>query len=192
MSRPELIAAFSLNRCLRASAQMDMQKMTNLNGLYIAEMPAEDFLAAIHPYLTACTWADGLDEATYRNVALFMQSRVKRLVDVEQWEYFFTDIPAYDEKLCAKQFKDPAVCQALRQLPEQLAALPAFTATTIENAIHASTETAGLTQGKLNQPIRAAVTGSAIGAGIYETLELIGRDRTIRRLQYAQRFLPTA
>ena len=184
MSREELVAAFSLERCLRASAQMDIQKMTNLNGAYIAEMPLPDFLAACRPFLAATSWGKDLPEELFRQVGTLMQSRVKRFVDVEQWEYFFVDLPSYDEKLCAKQLQDPQVLAALAKLPELFAALPQFNAATIENAIHASTEAVGLGQGKLNQPLRAAVTGIAIGAGIYETLELLGRDKTIRRLKH--------
>ncbi len=184
MSREELTEAFSLDRCLRASAQMDIQKMTNLNGAYIAEMPLGDFMAACRPFLATNPWGQNLPEELYRQVCILLQSRVKRFVDVKQWEYFFVEVPTYDEKLCAKQLKDPQVISALAQLPDTFAALPEFTALAIENAIHATTDTVGLGQGKLNQPLRAAVTGIGIGAGIFETLELLGRERTILRLKH--------
>ena len=184
MTRDELIKAFSLERCLHASAQMDIIKMTNLNGAYIAEMPLPDFCAVCRPYISALPWGSGIQDDYWQKVCAFMQSRVKRFVDVEQWEYFFVEIPTYDDKLCAKQFKDETVQKALRQLPDALHKLDTFTAAGIEQAIHSVTEAAGLAQGKLNQPIRAAVTGIGIGAGIYETLELLGLEKTLKRLEY--------
>ncbi len=184
MSREELIEAFSLERCLRASAQMDIQKMSNLNGTYIAEMPFEDFLSECLPFLKKKVWGQNLPPELFRRVGALLQSRVKRFVEVEQWEYFFVDLPAYDEALCAKQFKNPQVIAALAHLPEAFAALPEFTAALIESAIHQSTNKVGLESGKLNQPLRAAVTGIATGAGIYETLELLGREKSVRRVKY--------
>jgi glutamyl-tRNA synthetase len=71
----------------------------------------------------------------------------------------------------------------LRALPKALAALPDWTAAAIEGAVEAAAEQAGIPHGKLNQPLRAAVTGTNIGAGVFETLELIGRERTLKRLE---------
>ena len=64
-------------------------------------------------------------------------------------------------------------------------ALAAFDAATLEPIVAAATEAAGLGHGKLNQPLRVAVTGSAIGAGIFETLEILGKEKSIKRLEYA-------
>ena len=185
MSREELVEAFTLERCLRASAQMDLQKMTNLNGQYIAAMPLEDFIAAVSPFVQACDWGHDLPEDYFRQVCAFMQSRVKRLVDVAQWSYFFIDIPRYDEKACQKQFKDENARQALRLLPPLLERLDTFTAPAIEQAMLQATEQVGLKAGKLNQPARVAVTGIDIGAGIYETMELLGKDKVLARLRHA-------
>ena len=184
MSREELVDAFSLERCLHASAQMDVVKMTNLNGAYIAEMPLAEFCAACRPYVEAQAWGKEIDEDYWLKVCVFMQSRVKRLVDVEQWEYYFVDIPSYDDKLCDKQFKDETTRQALRLMPEALRKLDAFSTADIEQAIHSVTDTVGMARGKLNQPLRAAITGIGIGAGIYETMELLGRDKTLKRLTH--------
>ena len=81
----------------------------------------------------------------------------------------------------AKQFKDDSVKAALKELEGALAGCD-FTAAAIEAAIHATTEKLGMGQGKLNQPLRAAVTGVGVGAGIYETLELLGKDLSMKRL----------
>ncbi|MBR4125284.1 MAG: glutamate--tRNA ligase [Victivallales bacterium] len=184
MSREELVAAFTLERCLRGPSQMDLQKLTNLNGQYIAELPAERFQELAKKQIATLPWAGQATSPLFEQVAAFMQSRVKRLVDVAQWEYFFTEYPTWDPAVCEKLLgKNPAAKTALATLPATFAALPEWTAPAIEQAVEQAAEQAGIPHGKLNQPLRAAVTGTNIGAGIFETIELIGRERTIKRLQ---------
>ena len=188
MSRQELIDAFTLEGCLRGPSQMDIQKMTNLNGQYIAAMPFAEFLEAARAEAAKLPWGgEDLDEALFRRVAAFMQSRVKRLVDIAQWEYFFVDEPRRDAAVCGKLLKDGAHRQALANLVRPLAQLPQFTAAAIEDAVAAVAGQSGIPHGKLNQPLRAAVTGTNVGAGIFETMELVGRERVCRRIEEALR-----
>ena len=113
-------------------------------------------------------------------VCNLMQSRLKsrrcRTVEV-----FLRRPTRIDEKNLAKQFKDPATRDAIVKTRSAFEAID-FNAEAIETAIHSVTDELGIGQGKLNQPIRAAVTGVGIGAGIYETLELIGKETTLERL----------
>ena len=183
MSRQELIEAFTLERCLRGPSQMDIRKLTNLNGQYIAEMAPEAFQADAKKVAASAEWGRDLPEAYFRQVCDFMQSRVKRLVDVLQLSYFFTELPEWDPTACGKLLSDATQVATLRALPTALAALTDWTAAAIEAAVEAAAEQAGIPHGKLNQPLRAAVTGTNIGAGVFETLELIGRERTLKRLE---------
>ena len=184
LSRAELVEAFTLDRCLRAPAQMDINKLTALNGQYIAEMPAAEFLTAAKAQAAALPWGGAAVESPlFAQVAAFMQSRVKRLVDVSQWEYFFVELPAWDQKVCDKLLRNPDAVAALSELPGALRALPDFTAAAVEEAVAHVAEAHGIPHGKLNQPLRAAITGTNIGAGIFETAELIGRDRCVARLE---------
>ena len=184
LSRQELVEAFTLERCLRGPSQMDLQKLTNLNGQYIAELPAERFRELAKAQLDQQPWAAQVTSPLFEQVASFMQSRVKRLVDVAQWEYFFTEYPTWDPAVCEKLLaKNPAAKAALANLAEPFEALPEWNAAAIETAVEHAAEAAGIPHGKLNQPLRAAVTGTNIGAGIFETIEIIGRDRTVKRLR---------
>lgn len=185
MTRQEMIEAFTLERAQRGAAQMDIQKLTNLNGLYIAEMPEDEFKQIAKEWIASFEWGkDVKDDTLLDAVCRLMHSRVKVFADIDQWVYFFNDIPEYDEKVCAKQFKDEAAVAAIKALPAKFAALATFDAASIEGAVAAAAEEAGLAHGKLNQPLRAAVTGAGIGAGIYETVEILGREKTLKRLDY--------
>lgn len=191
MTRSELLEAFTLERVQHAAAQFDIQKFTNLNGLYIAEMPDDDFCRTAREWLATFPWGKDINEAYARRVSLFMHSRLKVFSDIAQWSYFFLDIPVYEPQVCAKQFKDPRAVSALRALLGRLRALEEFDAASLESIVAAVAEEAGLAHGKLNQPLRAAVTGTGIGAGIFETMALLGRDSVLRRLEHAvQTVLP--
>ncbi len=158
--------------------------MTNLNGQYIAAMPFDAFLKDALEEANKLPWGGAkLDQKLFSEVAKFMQSRVKRFVDIAQWEYFFVDEPSYDEEVCEKLLKDENHRKALASLPDKLAALADFTAASVEKIVEETASQFEIPHGKLNQPLRAAVTGTNIGAGIFETIELIGKDRTIARLR---------
>jgi glutamyl-tRNA synthetase len=185
LSRSELVALFSLDRVQSSAAQMDLRKLQNLNGQYIAELPPAEFLKLARTYLDRCDWGAEVADEELAEVAGLMQSRTKLLVDVETWKYFFVEMPEYDEKACRKFLGQPAVAAALTELQSTLDETP-FLPEAIEQAIHRATETAGIRQGKLNQPLRVAITGTTVGAGVYETIALIGRERVINRLHYCR------
>ena len=185
MTRDELVSAFTLERCQRGAARMDLVKLTNLNGLYMAELPEEEFLAQARQWVADhYPWGKTVDEELFRAVCLLMHSRAKTFGDLEQWAYFFSDIPEYDEKVCAKQFKDENVRNALKTLSERLSALPSWDTSTLEAVIESTAEANSIAHGKLNQPIRAAITGIGIGAGIFETMTVIGREKCLKRLNH--------
>jgi glutamyl-tRNA synthetase len=185
MSRQELTEAFSLERCQRGSAQMDIRKLTNLNGLYMAELPEEEFFQSCLPLVRGFDWGAEASESQVRKVCRLMHSRLKTYGDIAGWDYFFRNLPVYDERSCQKQFKDGQAVEALKVLLPKLEALDCFSAADLEAAVEAVAAEFGLGHGKLNQPLRAAVTGTGIGAGIFETMELLGRECCLKRMEYA-------
>jgi glutamyl-tRNA synthetase len=184
LTRAELIQLFTLERCLSSSAQMDLRKLTNLNGQYLAEMAPDAFVAQCRQHAAALPWYAGADSAYFERAARLLQSRTKAFSQVSEWDYLFNELPVYDEKAVGKFLKTEPARQALARAADALKACE-FTAAGIEAAIHGVTQAAGIEQGQLNQPLRVAVTGRTVGAGLYETMELLGRARTLRRLEHA-------
>lgn len=183
MSRAELIEAFSLERCLQASAQMDLAKMTNLNGIYIAEMPEDDFYKTCQYYLEKQSWKDIASGELFQKVCSLMQSRLKKFEDISMWKYFFTELPDYDEKLAEKQLKGAELKNTLAKLAELLQNLSNFNTEEIEQAIKTACEESDFAQKKLNLPLRISLTGTNTGAGIYETIEVLGKEKSLKRLK---------
>jgi glutamyl-tRNA synthetase len=184
MSREELVAAFALERVQQSSAQVDLRKLQNLNGQYLAEMAPDAFVAACREAAVSLPWFAGVDESYFARVAALLQSRTKLFADVADWAYFFLPLPEYDEKAVRKFVAKDETPAALRDLRERLATADFADAAELEAAIHTVEAAHGIAEGKLNQPVRVAVTGCGVGAGVYETLALLGRDRCLLRLDH--------
>ncbi len=184
LSRAELIEAFTLDRVRSSPSQMDLRKLTHMNNRYLNEVPPEEFarqalLAARHQ-----PWGADVDEALFARVCALMQSRTTVYADVALWTCFFTEDWETDAKGQRKFLQQPGMADTLSALRDRLADV-AFEPDALEGALRTLERERGLDAGGLNQPVRVAVTGSLVGAGLYETLELIGRERVLARLERA-------
>jgi glutamyl-tRNA synthetase len=182
MTRAEIIAAFTLDRVGSGPAQMDFRKLTHMNGLYLAELPLPEFAAEVRRHIGKLDWGQSLPEPLFLSVCKLMQSRTSLYPQCETWKYFFIDPIEYDEKAVQKTLKKEGVKTALEAIREALQPCD-FSEAGIQQAIRTAEASLGLGEGKLNQPLRIAVTGVSVGAGIYEVLALMGRERTLARLE---------
>ncbi|MBQ9337781.1 MAG: glutamate--tRNA ligase [Lentisphaeria bacterium] len=185
MTRQELIEAFSMEHAQRSPAQFDIVKLMNLNGLYIAEMPPEKFEQAVWDFAARWPWRANADRELFRKVAALMQSRTKTYMDAQAWGYFFTEELEYDPKGFAKFLKDDNVKAALKELADRFETQADGSAAAVETAIREAEAARGIPQGKLNQPLRVALTGVTVGAGVYETAEILGLPSCVRRIRRA-------
>ncbi len=184
MTRAEMIEAFTLDRVKSGPSQMDLVKLTHMNSEYVAGMPQDDFIARVKDVLAGADWARNVDENFFREVAALMQSRTHLYSYAAGWKYFFMDDFDYEEKSVNKGLKKEGIRQALSSLASALEGID-FSVGTIEKIIHETELAAGAKQGKLNFSIRVAITGCATGAGLYETMVLLGRDKVLKRLRHA-------
>jgi glutamyl-tRNA synthetase len=185
LSRQELTELFSLERVKSAPAQFDMDKLFNLNGLYMNDLPEDVFLEKCRAALAGQTWADAKGPDYFRKAALLMRSRTKLFTHCAAWRHFFSEEHETDVKASQKFLKAPPMPDALKKLAAKLAAHQIFDEKSIEDAIRATEAECGVQAGKMNQPLRLAVTGSSVGAGIYETMALLGKDTVVKRLEKA-------
>ncbi|MBT8373326.1 MAG: glutamate--tRNA ligase, partial [Deltaproteobacteria bacterium] len=118
-----------------------------------------------------------------------LTARSKTLTDMaDDAGFYFTDSISYDEKPANKFFK-PTSLEPLVFLAEQLEALDEFNETDLENAFKAVMDKTGLKLGKIAQPVRLALTGRTASPGIFEIIEIIGKDRVLSRLKDAIKFV---
>ena len=178
MSRKELIERFSLERVSQSPAQFDYDKLDWMNGMYLRAMPLDDYAHALILYLgeQGYDWDAGL----VRKAAPLVQEKIARLGEFPGFAgFFFQDVEPNRDDL------GDAV-QMLQAAQEALAQLEPFTAEAIEAALRAAADELGLKPRQAFQPIRVAVTGSKISPGLFGSIELLGREKTLARLSVAR------
>jgi glutamyl-tRNA synthetase len=177
MSRDELIERFTLERVSPSPSQFDYAKLDWMNGVYIRALPVDDFAQRLVVWLgeEGYDW----DPELVRQAAPLVQEKIQRL----------DEFPAYTGFLFHDVDADPADLAGggpmLAAAGEALAALEPFTAEAIEASLRETAERLGLKPRQAFQPVRVAVTGSKISPGLFESIELLGREKTLARLAAA-------
>jgi glutamyl-tRNA synthetase len=172
MSRDELIERFDLSRVTPSPARFDYAKLDWMNGVYLRAMPADVFAEALVTYLheQGYDW----DPARVRASAPLVQEKLSKLGEFPTYAGFlFRDIEPPDLDGGAE------VVAAAR---DALADVEPFTAESIETALRGVLDRLGLKPRQGFQPIRLALTGSKISPGLFERIELLGRETTLKRL----------
>jgi glutamyl-tRNA synthetase len=178
MSREELVERFSLERVTSSPAQFDYDKLDWMNGMYIRALPVDEFAHALILWLgeQGYDW----DAVMVGKAAPLVQEKIARL----------EEFPAYARFLFEDVQPDPAElnggAEVLAAARDALAELEPFTPESIEAALRAVVEKLGLKPRQGFQPIRIAVTGSKISPGLFESIELLGREKTLERLSGAR------
>jgi glutamyl-tRNA synthetase len=178
MSRDELIERFSFERVGVSPATFDYAKLDWMNGMYLRAMPLEEFADTLVAYLRqeGYDW----DEELVRRTAPLVQEKIAKLGEYPEFAgFFFREVEVDRAQLDGSR----PVLAAAR---ERLAGVEPFAAEPIETALRALADELGLPPRKAFQPIRIAVTGSRISPGLFESLELLGRERSLARLSAAE------
>jgi len=177
MSRDELIERFSLDRVVPSPATFDYEKLDWLNGMYLRALSSEEYAAELVRYLRdeGYDW----DEALIRRAAPIVQEKIERFGQFPDFAGFlFRDI---EPDLALLNGAAPVVTAAR----EELERVEPFAAPEIEAALRALADRLELSPRKAFEPIRVAVTGSKVSPGLFESLELLGKEETLRRLSAA-------
>jgi len=182
MSKGELVGAFDIARVARNPAAFDTEKLQWMNLHYLQQLPAEELAARMLPFFGEQVIA--VDTALLLRAAPLVNERMRLLSEgVELLRFLFTDDVTPNEKAAMIIAKAPEGYLALAA--DELGALPVWTHEAVAAALDAVATSAGLNRTKGWQPVRAATTGSNISPPLPESLELLGRERTVARLRAA-------
>ncbi|MGZ4396426.1 MAG: glutamate--tRNA ligase [Gaiellaceae bacterium] len=177
MSPDELVERFALERVGASPATLDYQKLDWMNGVYLRALDGDAYADALVGYLREQGY--GWPEERIRAAAPLVQEKIERLGQFPEFAGFlFERRDGYDPAAL-----DPGVLAAAE---ETLAGLEPFTAETIEQALRQLAERVGQKPRQAFQPIRVAVTGSTVSPGLFESIELLGRDETLARIKHAR------
>lgn len=179
----ELVDAFSLDRLGDAPVTFSLDKLAWFNGLYLRDTPAADLAEMALPAVQAKHPEVMLDALV--PVAELMRERIALAKDLAEFDYFFADPQAYDEAGVAKRWKPEQSAALVRAYADAVASADAFDAETLEALLRQTTDAAGAKAADLIHPVRLATTGTTAGASLFHTLEVLGKETTLRRLRTA-------
>ena len=187
LTRQEMIEKFTLKRVNKTSSRFDFTKLDWMNSKYIQNLPVENLVSELQPYIKDANLDSNVvsDEWLHKLVELYKE-RFRTLPEfVSLTTPFFSDEIEYEDAAVQKHLKkgNPSLIKdAYNELKEvkNFSSIPE-----LENCLRSVTTAHGIGFGKLAQPIRVALIGKSASAGIFETLELLGKDRTLKRLEYA-------
>ncbi len=177
MSRDELVERFSLERVSPSPSQFDYQKLDWMNGVYLRALPSAEFAHRLLLWLgeNGFDW----DAERVTRAAPLVQEKIARLDEFPGFAgFFFRDVDPSEADL-------DGGAPMLTAAEEALIALEPFDAPAIEAALRAAADRLELKPRQAFQPIRVAVTGSKVSPGLFESIELLGRETTLSRLRVA-------
>jgi glutamyl-tRNA synthetase len=189
-SRDEICQLFDLDAVGRASAHADPAKLLWLNQHYLKTLPASDLLVALLPFLAAETSVPVEASPALERLIDLLRIRSKTLREMARHAHFFvTDQISYDEK-AARKHLNRSIEPVLSELHDRLAALEEWKEPALEAIFEDVRAHHGdLSMGKLAQPVRVALTGGTASPGIFDTLAVLGKRRSVGRIAEALHYL---
>ncbi len=181
MPLADIVGLFDLPQIIRHNARFDLDKLFWINGEYIRSMPMEQFAAAGRSLLPT-----GVAPDYVKAVLALVKEKIKLLKDLPAWtNYFFSDQFEYDPEAVKKSCAAPQTGERMRRLAEKFSPIDPWEHKPLETALRVLATELGLKPGDLIHPCRVAVSGKSVGAGLFETLALLGRERVLARLRRA-------
>ena len=195
-TRQELIEKFSWKNVQTSAAVFNPEKLLWVNEQYTKHSDPKQLAMLLWPHLIQAlkNTAEWKKEATLFamqqgeptewlvNLVVMVRERTKTLREMVDWvRPYFGQAVTYDEE-AAKKFLTPAIAPTLGKLLTRLEALPSFSKQQWEGAFKQLVEEEGMKMGQLAQPVRVALTGRMASPGLFDVMEVLGRDRTLSRL----------
>ena len=180
----EMIRLFDIADINQSASSFNPEKLLWVNQQHIIAAPAEDIATALLPYIEEAGLSPR-DGPALADLADGFRERAETLQQmVASSRYCYEDFEQIDAKAAKKNLR-PVVLEPMRLIRQRLAKLPAWTKSGIAESIEQVAAEFELNMGKLGQPVRVAVTGGAVSPPIDVTVWLVGRDRTLARLDQA-------
>ena len=195
MTKSQMIELFSVEALSKKAAVFDTKKLEWMNGQHLSVMSTAELAPLVAPGLIAegLTTADDLAsrESWYFGLLDLLKVRARTTDDiVRQAVPYFRETIDYDATAVAKAWKDRAAAsELLRATHDALVAVRGWAAAPLEESLRSLATARGIGAGALFQPLRVALTGMTASPGIFEVLEVLGRARSLERIDMAVRYI---
>ena len=184
----KIVDEFALGSVNHSAAFFDIVKLHSFNADYIRAMSLEEFINACQPWLTSekAPWqASEYDPKVFAEIAPLVQTRVQLLQEVPGMvDFLFCDLPTLDDAAFVKAFAPEWAVATLVEVRDGFTACE-FTPDALKAVVEAVGEKHSLKLGKLQAPLRVAVTGRSVGPPLFEPIAMLGREATLKRIDAA-------
>ncbi|MDZ7678867.1 MAG: glutamate--tRNA ligase [Acidimicrobiales bacterium] len=193
----EIVELFELADIGKSPAAFDLKKLSHFNGEYLRALPVDEFVVRARPWVTAgeVPWApDRFDPSAFERLAPLVQERCRTLGEVpELIDWLFLDDPPDDPDSWNKEMGKAHAAAVLDSAIDSVESAGEWTAEVVRSIVEQAAHDADLVGAegnpqlaKAQAPVRVATLGRSKGLPLFESLELLGRDETLRRLQAAR------
>jgi glutamyl-tRNA synthetase len=181
LSTAELIERFTLQRVSRNPARFDEVKLKWLNGLYIRALPVEQLVEQVAGFLDGTPHAGFRDDERFSRAVEISQEKIHTLADFWPLVGFVLDGPQ-DDPAAREKWLDEEGQAVLADVRGALAEVSEFEEAGVRDALEGVLERRGCKPREVYQPLRVAISGTTISPGIFESVALLGKDETLRRI----------
>jgi len=180
----ELIEKFSLENVGKSAGILNPEKFLDLNAQYIRESDSRDLAEELIPFLERLGF-QSLDKSQVAGAAETLRMRSKTLVEMaESARFYFEEDFRYEEK-ADRKFLKPEIAPLVQEARVRLESITEFTQKTIEGLFLRILDEKKIKLGEVAQPLRVALTGTSASPGLFEVMEVLGKEEVLRRIDKA-------
>jgi glutamyl-tRNA synthetase len=180
----ELIEKFSLENVGKSAGIFNPEKLLDLNAQYIRESDSKDLGAALIPFLEKLGFKD-LDKNQVAGAAETLRMRSKTLVEMaESARIYFDEALRYEEK-ADRKFLKPDIAPLIHETRVRIENTSEFTKKSLEDLFLRILDEKKIKLGEIAQPLRVALTGTSVSPGLFEVMEVLGKEKVLRRMDKA-------
>jgi glutamyl-tRNA synthetase len=184
LSTAELIERFTLERVSRNPARFDEAKLEWLNGVYIRELPAEQLVQRVGDFLDSTSHAEFRDDERFPRAVEISQEKIHTLADF--WPLAGPLLAGpIDDQSARERWLGEQGRATLADVRAALAGAPSFEEPALAETLEGLVRGRAVKPREVYQPLRVAITGSTVSPGIFESVALLGREETLRRVDAA-------
>lgn len=182
LSIEAITSRFSLDAVNRSNAKFDIKKCLWFNSQYIMASPLSELRERAAPILAKAGIPTD-NHALIENAIALVREKIQRLDELPEWIwFFFKDEIAIKPDALEKARKNPAAAELLQALHDSLSKLDDWQPEALEAALKATVEAQQVKLGAIMMPTRAAISGQLNGPGVYDIMQLLGKEKTLKRL----------
>ena len=179
------LKTFSIKKINKAGAAFSIEKLQWLNGQYIKEMDTAQLVDALRPFVAAKYPGVQVQDKDFEHMVQLFKGRMNTLLDFLDWtDFIFNEQVHFEDDVKAKHLS-VNMSKEFDLLAERLSAVSEFNVKAAEEAFRGLVAQLGVEAGVLVHPVRVALTGKAVGPGLFDTMVVLGQTRTVRRLREA-------